>query len=842
MKHFRPATLFATVLSAISSLQAAPLYWDPNATTGTALGGTGNWDLVDSFWYNGTADIVWPNASDDAFFTGTAGTVTLTASISAGDLYFTNTTGSYLVTNATGAEVLTLVNGTIDTGGGEHTIGAPIATSALTKNGGGRLHLPVDNGTTLTGAVVINQGDVSVETNNGAGMNTSISVADGAAFVLNGGTNGLTAFYPSVTINGSGITNSGALRNLSGVTTFYGQIILGENNSVIYADSGSALVYDGEFGPLTDNGNNYNLIISASGTGNVHLGATSIGGTLMVEGPASCYSYLTSITPTAWPSTYVSPGGTFYVENTNSFGTQPASLMVTNVLLDGGAISSAGTYSMYATDGITVTTNGGALTNTSGTWTTCNIYSQSNTPVTLTGAGSFRPGGAAGTTAGTINLGTGALIKGGGGDCNMGFANPALEIYSNLVMNGGSLSFNYDQTGGQVSSLGALPSSLNASNIILNGGSLHVGHTSTIGATRGIYVTSAGGTIEDVTSSGTATVAGPITGPGSMSFPLGKSGSTTAVTLTANNSYTGTTTVGASCTLNVGSGGSTGTLGTGNTSDSGTLIFNRTGSYSYGGVISGSGVVTKTGSGTVTLTGASTYSGATTDSAGVLLINNTSGSGTGTGTVTVQNTATLGGTGSIGGAVTVNAGGTLSPGTPTTPLGKLTVSNSLTLAGNVAVSVNRTLPTNSLVAVTGTLSNTGTTNKITVANLGPTLVAGDKFFVFNQAVSGGGTLQITGASGVTWSNNLAVDGSIVVAAPPPTPVFNGFSLSGTNLVLSGTNGYSGGGYYLLSTTNVALPVSTWTRVLTNTFDGSGNFSITNHQTTNSQRYYLIQLR
>lgn len=839
MKHFLSTALFGTLFLAVVSIQAAPLYWDPNATTGTALGGAGSWDLVGNVWYDGSSDIIWTDGND-AYFTGAAGTVTLQTSITAGNLFFTNTTESYVLTNATGGEVLTVAGG-IDTGGGEHIIGAPIRNSGtLNKNGDGRLHLPVDNSGTLTGSLVINQGDVSVENNYGVGQNTSITVADGAALDLNGGTNGLTEFYPNVTINGSGITNSGALRNLSGVTTFYGQIILGENNSVIYADSGAALVCDAENGPLTDNGNNYNLIISASGTGNVHLGATSIGGTLIIEGPASCYTYLNGISPTDWRSTYISPGGTLYVENNNGFGTKPAALMTTNVLLDGGTINSAGTYTMYGTDGITVTTNGGTLTVASGTWTTCNIYSQSNTSVTIGGAGSSRPGGAAGTTTGTINFGTGALIKTGGGDCNLGYANPALEIYSNLVVNGGSVSFNYDQTSGQASSLGALPSTLNASNIILNGGSLHVGHSTTIGATRGIYIGSGGGTIQDVTSGGTVTIASPISGPGNVNFPLGKSGSTTAVTLAANNSYKNTT-IGASSTVNVGSGGSTGTLGTGPTADNGTLIFNRTGSYSYDGVISGSGTVTKKASGTVTLTGANTYTGNTTHSAGTLLINNTSGSGTGTGALTVQNTATLGGTGSIGGAVTINAGGTLTPGTPSTPLGKLTINNNLTLAGNLAVSVNRTLQTSSQVAVTGTLANTGTGNIITVTNLDAPLVAGDKFYLFSQAISGGNTLQITGA-GVTWINNLAVDGSIVVAGPLPTPVINNLSMSGTSLVMSGTNGSPNGGFYVLTTTNVTLPLSKWSRVLTNTFDGTGNFSITNDVGTNSQGFYILQLR
>src|SRR5262249_48778816 len=160
-----------------------------------------------------------------------------------------NATGNYSITNATGAEVLT-VAGSIDTGSGEHTVGAPIGNSTtLTKNGAGRLHLPVDNSLTLTGNLMINQGDVSVDHFFGAGQNNPITVADGAALVFNSGTT--LAFYNNITINGSGITNSGALRNLSGVTTSYGQIILGENNSVIYSDNGSALAYLGT-APLTD--------------------------------------------------------------------------------------------------------------------------------------------------------------------------------------------------------------------------------------------------------------------------------------------------------------------------------------------------------------------------------------------------------------------------------------------------------------------------------------------------------------------------------------------------------------------------------------------------------------
>ena len=826
MKIF--SALVSTTLSLliVSSASAQSLYWDPSGSSSATTGGPGNWDLTSSFWFNGASDVPWAN-NDNAYFEGTGSTVTLQTAVSAGNIYFTNvTSGNYYITNLTGGEVLTVGN-TIDTGGSEDTIAAPISSSTLNKNGAGRLHLPVANS---VGPVMINQGELSIENNSALG--SSAIVADGAALELNGGTNdALNGVYTSVTINGSGITNSGALRNLSGVTTFYGQIVLGENNSVIYADSDTALVYDGESGPLTDNGNNYNLIISGNGTGNVQLGQTSIGGTLIIEGPASCYAYLNGVTPTAWKSTYISPGGSLFVENNNGFGTDPSALMTTNCIVDGGTITSGGTYTMYANDGITVTTNGGTLTCNGGTWTTCNIYS-SNAPVTFSGTGTgIHPGGAAGTTLGTINLGTGTFIKSGTCDCNMGYANPSLEIFSNLVLNGGSLSFNYDSSGG-TSSLGAVPSTLNPSNIWFNGGSMHVGHSTTIAATRGIYIAPGGGTIEDVVSSGgTVTINSPISGPGNISFPNGHFGTIAGTVLAGNNTFTGTMTIGSSNVVTVGSGSTSGTLGTGNTVDNWSLVFNRTGSLTYGGNISGTGGMTKNASGTVTLTGACTYANATTIGGGALLMDNTNASA-----ITVNSSGVLGGTGIFGGAIKVNAGGTLALGS-----GTLSASNSVSIAGNISVSVNSSAsPSSGTAIVTGTLANTGN-GTVTVNNLGPALAAGNTFQLFSQGISGGNALTIAGG-GVQWANKLAADGTISVVGPLPTPVMNGYTLSGTNLVISGTNGYTGGGYYVVATTNLLLPLSSWKPVSTNQFDSGGVFSITNPIVPGTPaRFYALKL-
>jgi len=84
-------------------------------------------------------------------------------------------------------------------------------------------------------------------------------------------------------------------------------------------------------------------------------------------------------------------------------------------------------------------------------------------------------------------------------------------------------------------------------------------------------------------------------------------------------------------------------------------------------------------------------------------------------------------------------------------------------------------------------------------------------------------LTVTGGS-VTWNNNLATDGSISVASlTVAKPVITSIILSGANLVFSGTNGTgsAGGTYYVLSSTNVAAPLSSWTRIFTNTFITGG---------------------
>ncbi len=126
-------------------------------------------------------------------------------------------------------------------------------------------------------------------------------------------------------------------------------------------------------------------------------------------------------------------------------------------------------------------------------------------------------------------------------------------------------------------------------------------------------------------------------------------------TLSGDNSYTGTTTITGG-TLQVGIGGTSGSLGTGDVVNNATLVFNRSDNHSVSNTISGTGGLTKRGPGVTTLTGNNTYTGATTVAAGQLTVDGELAS-----TATVQSGARIGGSGRVGGLI-LDSGSTLAPG------------------------------------------------------------------------------------------------------------------------------------------------------------------------------------
>ncbi|HWQ93402.1 MAG TPA: autotransporter-associated beta strand repeat-containing protein, partial [Clostridia bacterium] len=212
---------------------------------------------------------------------------------------------------------------------------------------------------------------------------------------------------------------------------------------------------------------------------------------------------------------------------------------------------------------------------------------------------------------------------------------------------------------------------------------------------------------------------------------------------------------------------------------------------------SGSGL-TKLGAGTVSLGGANTYTGPTAVNEGTLRIN---GSIT-AGQVTVQSGGAIGGAGTIPGNVVVNARGAVSPGANTATIGTLNIGGNLTLSGNLVVDVAKTgTPTSDLTVVGGTLVNNGT-GTISVSNLGDSLANGDTFQLFNKPVVNGQTLTFASSPGLglTWTNQLAVNGTIAVikgTVPVSTNIVG--TIVGNNLELSWPSDYVG--WRLLGQTN-----------------------------------------
>ncbi len=218
------------------------------------------------------------------------------------------------------------------------------------------------------------------------------------------------------------------------------------------------------------------------------------------------------------------------------------------------------------------------------------------------------------------------------------------------------------------------------------------------------------------------------------------------VTLTGNNTYhnrgTGNPTTISSGKLQIGNGGTSGSIGDGAITDNSELDFNLSSSVTYTNVISGGGMIVQLGSGTTTLTGANTYLGSTVVSNGTLVVG---------GPVAEQGDL------DVEGGVLVSGGVGL--------LATNTVAGSLNIdSGSVLITLNKSAgSSNTTFVVGGAINATG--GSLVLTNFGPALVVGDKFTIFNQPVTGTG-LTIK-AKGFTVSNNLAVDGSVTVASVVP---------------------------------------------------------------------------
>ena len=237
--------------------------------------------------------------------------------------------------------------------------------------------------------------------------------------------------------------------------------------------------------------------------------------------------------------------------------------------------------------------------------------------------------------------------------------------------------------------------------------------------------------------------------------------------------------------------------------NNGRLKYDATsGSCIVAGAISGTGLL-QVSSGTLTLSGANTYTGGTLISNGTLAL---IGSGSisssptihvsagatldvsGAGGLTLAPGQTLEGHGTVNGDLDVISGATIVPGFP---IEAPAINGNLSIdSGTIVANINTSFsPSNSFYQVTGSINSTAGTLKL--LNFGPSLTGNDKFNIFNQAVSGGGSIVIV-SPGFIVNNNLAADGSVTVAGvQPPGSNLITPSVSGGQLTLSWPSAWMG---------------------------------------------------
>ena len=304
-----------------------------------------------------------------------------------------------------------------------------------------------------------------------------------------------------------------------------------------------------------------------------------------------------------------------------------------------------------------------------------------------------------------------------------------------------------------------------ANNTFIDNGTLDIS-----GATSGISVQFLSGTGAVVLGSNTLTLANPagtgftstfagvISGTGGITIGGGTGGSGANRILTGNNIYSGTTTIQNGGTLQIGNGGTAGAI-VSNVTDSGTLVFNRSDTYSFSGIISGAGAVSKMAAGTLTLSGTNTYTGSTAISAGTLNVTGSIPSSA----VTVASGATLNGTGTVG-ATTIQNGATLAPGNS---IGTLTVNGNLSLASGAIYNLELSPTASDRVQVNGTANLNGT---VATSLTSGAYSLGQRYTIVTAANGVSGNFASLTGIPVSFKGELSYDANNAYLTLSPNPL------------------------------------------------------------------------
>ena len=499
----------ALLASGIAS--AGTFNWDADASAGNgANGGTGTWNTSTANWYNGAADVAWPNVSandDKALFGNTAGTVTLGASLTAGGIQFdtsgytlSGTNDLTLSPQATGSDALVVSSGVsnisinlrklILTASGSGAIGDLINTDKINFNStiiafSGSRQMTLSNSTTAA---------TTTFTNFAIGSGTP----GGASLYLNQGNLVITNFAASTTTSALAVTNN-----------------TGTTGGIAFRGTGS--------GKITISGNN--TLLNNAGTGNLAIN-------------------------------FLNANATYELGHDNALGARDASNNLTDTFVEfnSGTVTAingardianevrlTGTTTIGGSNALTLS---GTFTNTTGNRTlaiTNNASTLLSGPVRLAddnvNARTLTINGTLGISGAISNNNAGntiasSLTKIGSGTLTL--SNAANTYTGITTVSDGILSVATLANGGSNSSIGA--SSVTATNLVIGSTGTLQYTGSTVTTDRGFDTTAGTGKIEVTNVNTTLTFSG-------NADSVTKTGAGTLV-LSGSNSYAGLTVSG----------------------------------------------------------------------------------------------------------------------------------------------------------------------------------------------------------------------------------------------------------------------------------------------------------
>ncbi len=756
------------------------LSWDANGATAGQTNGGGAW-LGAGLWWDGAANTNWA-AGSNAVFGGlntAGGAVTLASPTTVNSITFNQFTGTY--TLGTAAQAITLTSGINKTStSAAVTFVSPITLGGAqtwTNNSSGVLATPsgtnfIDNAgyqLTIDGTGV---------TTSGAINNAAVTITGSGALVKNGtgrfNIGGLNSgFTGTVTINGGslqaysdpGVLGNGNLTLNSGVFSFYWGTTYTRS---LGTGASQVQIPGGESG------------FGGAGTSapTVNLGGSVVWGALG-EGTATGY-FNPSKFVLGDPDT-TNAGVVTFSSSINLNGVT-RTIVAPKGLSAGGNVSTiSGVVSSTGAAGLIKEGNGTLLLSTANTYTGNTTISGGNLRIGHNTAGSLNSG----NYAGNISIASGG---------NLQIWSSAAQILSGTISGAGGLQKAYGGTltlsgpntySGRTSFLPQTTAGFTANIASFN--SVNGGTPLMASSSLGAPITIANGTIDIGNGATQANVNLNYSGPGETTDRV--------INFGFNGTASQTLTTSGSALLKFTSA----MTGNSITTQSGKLILDGTGSGEITQTLPAlpSGGLTKNGTGTWTLGGANSYTGPTAITAGKLFINGSQSSATGA--VTVSANATLGGAGAIGGSTTIAVGGKLEFAISTDTASH----NSLDVAAlkDFIFSGASTLTiTSSGGAFPGTYTLVTGGNSITYTTL-PTLILPNGW-TGNVAISGNSLqLNVTSITGIqvalTYDANGASAGSVPVDSNSP------YGSGTTVTVLGNTGGLVKTGYSFTGWNTVA---------------------------------------